>query len=359
MKILYLCDRDLDDGSGVSQKISMQSNEWVSKGHDVQLLSLMSLSFFSLNGERLTDRQIDYKKGKFEVLLRLYKGSIRLKDILKDIDFDLVYMRFQLYDPFFKSALKNRPLIVELNSVDTEEVKLRSKGATLYNYMFRNLFLKNTDGCVCISREIQAKSLTINKPSIVIANGVNVQSFSYNSKEVLTKPSLVFIGSPGQAWHGLDKILILAKHLNNYDFHIIGKSAENIDNIFYHGYLSKEDAMQIIEKNTVGICSLALHRNSMEEASPLKSRQYLAQGLPIIYAYEDTDIEGEYPFMLRLPNTEDNIHKNVEPIKAFIDSIYKDENSRMTARQFALDNLDASKKEDQRLLFMESILQDK
>jgi hypothetical protein len=40
----------------------------------------------------------------------------------------------------------------------------------------------------------------------------------------------------------------------------------------------------------------------MSEASPLKSREYLALGLPVIGAYEDTDIPPDDPVYLQLPN---------------------------------------------------------
>ena len=78
--------------------------------------------------------------------------------------------------------------------------------------------------------------------------------------------------------------------------------------------------MEILGQAHIGIASLALHRKKMQEASPLKLREYLAAGLPSITAYRDTDFPDGAPFLLELPNTADNIPENLQAIDSFVDS---------------------------------------
>ena len=58
---------------------------------------------------------------------------------------------------------------------------------------------------------------------------------------------IVFVGTPGQKWHGIDKIVYLANKLPENKFHIIGPEKEDIsqlnlkidNNIIFHGYLDQ------------------------------------------------------------------------------------------------------------------------
>lgn len=359
MKILYLSDIDLDRSSGVAQKILMQSNQWVKEGHEVKLLSLDSLSFFSLEGEKLTISNITIKREGWKVFIHLHISSWRLKKILRDIDYDIVYMRYRLYSPFLKSRLGHHPQIVEINTDDMSEYKLSSKLLYLYNKFFRNYFLKSVDGFVCVSYELQNKFNYLGKPSIVIGNGINTDRYLFESLPNNIRPSLVFIGSPNQKWHGVDKIIFLAEKLKEFDFHIIGMDGENRENLFSHGYLSTEEAKHFVKNQDVGVGTLSLYEKKMSEASPLKTRQYFSHGLPVIYAFDDTDISGEEPFVLKLPNTKANIEENIEKIRDFVLSVYHDNQLRQRARSFAEDKLDVSVKENQRLEFFDMIWKSK
>ena len=113
---------------------------------------------------------------------------------------------------------------------------------------------------------------------------------------------------------------------------------------------------KIVSKCDIGICSLSLHFNKMNEASPLKSRQYLAQGLPIIYAYNDTDFSGDEEFTLQIPNTLSNIEDKIDEIKKFIVKCHGNSELRLKAREFALNHLDVSIKEKKRIEFFKKVL---
>ena len=95
----------------------------------------------------------------------------------------------------------------------------------------------------------------------------------------------------------------------------------------------------------------------MIEGSSLKSRQYMAQGLPWIYAYDDTDLTGEEEFTLKIPNSEDNVYKSIEDIKTFINKCFQNKSFRIKSREFARKHLDVSLKEANRIKFLKSLTQ--
>ena len=356
MKILYLSDTELDITSGIAQKVLMQSNEWQKQGHDVTLLSLESLSFFSLNGERLTEVKNHFQRRGWKIFVHLMWSTLRLNQLLKDKEFDVVYMRYRLYSPSLKHALKDAIQIVEINTDDVNEYRFSSKLLYGYNKLFRSLFLRDVDGFVCVSTELQQKIHQFLKPSVVIGNGINTELYEFVPSTKTKRPSLVFIGSPNQKWHGVEKIKVLAQKLKDFDFHIIGLDGNNRENLFFHGYLENHIAKRIVQNQDVGIGTLSLYENKMNEASPLKTRQYFAHGLPVIYAYDDTDIEQDISFLLHLPNTQKNIEVSIDMIQTFVLSIYKDNEIRYLSRNFAEMELDVKVKEKQRVEFFIRVL---
>lgn len=361
MKILYLTDRDLDDNSGVSNKILMQSSFWEKECDiNVDLISLYSFNSFNTKGEKLTDNNILFKNNKIGIIFRLFLNSYRLKKYLSSNKYTLIYSRYKLYDPIFRNAIKNTPLFVEINTDDVNEYLLKSKLLYFYNKIFRNLFLKHVFAFIFVSKELKNKFTKYShRSSIVLANGVDVKELYFNPNPNNKRPQIVFIGSLNQKWQGYEKVINLSKELNKYDFHIIGSEGINTHNLFYHGYLSNDKAAELIGNFDIGIGTLSLYKKDMIEASPLKSRQYLAQGLPIIYAYDDTDIEKEYSFALKIENTENNVFNNIDNIKIFIDNTFKNFKIRNEARNFALEKLDRDKKEKERINFMKKNLMEK
>ncbi len=357
MTILYLSDQDLDNGSGVSRKILAQVQAWEKENHRVLLVSTASLTFFTSAGKRIGMPRLRIPRRGWRIFVHLLVGTWRLRGLLRDVSFDLVYTRYRLYAPFFRSALKNRPLVVEINSDDRREYQSSSVLLAGYNRLFRRFFLQHADAFVCVSRELSKTFCTQGKPCTVIANGADVASMPFVSSVANSRPKFVFIGSAGQPWHGVDKIVAMARNMKAFDFHVVGMDGASSDNLFFHGFLDGREHQLLVGSCDIGIGSLALHRIGMNEASPLKTRQYLAQGLPVLYAYDDTDLPADEPFALRLPNTEDNTAAHAEAIAAFAMRVWNDAEIRASARAFALEHLDVSVKERQRLEFFQKVLE--
>ena len=354
MKITYLINDDLHSNSGVIQKIKQQANQWTKKNHIVYFVSYKTMSIYDAKYNLIyKESTLDIKLGKIGKGIKLLINAYNIKKLLKKIDFDFIYTRQLRYIPFFNRILKTNTIVMEINSDDISEYKLKSKFRYIYNLLTRNLILRHADAFVSVSRELEIKFKKYNKPIITIANGIDTTQYEVKKKKN-DQPILVFIGSPNQAWHGLNKIIDMSKYYKEYKFYIIGTDGNNSDNLKYFGYLSNKESTKLINKADIGIATLSLYKKNMNEASPLKTRQYLACGLPLIYAYTDTDLKEPMEFSLKLKNKDDNI--DYKKIDNFIQKVFNNTFINQQARAFAEDFLDYEKKEILRLAFFKNIL---
>ena len=354
MKIAYLIDYDLTQTSGVVQKILQQSKQWLELGNSVYFISSKTLTIYDENRNIIVQlNPLNREFGRLSTALKLLYSSYFLGKLLEKIEFDVLYMRYRLYMPFVAKELKKYKVVMEINSDDTLEYKLHSKLTHWYNKLTRAYILSSVDGFVCVSEELTKRFTYLNKPIETIANGIDTSEYSFyqHTNQV---PTFVFIGTPNQTWHGLDKIIKMAEYFTEYQFYIIGTSGENTDNIKYFGYLGKAEATQLIQRSDIGIGTLSLYKKGLTEASPLKTRQYLACGVPIIYAYKDTDLRGDEVFALELNNSEDNI--DYAKIKEFVCKVFSNTLVKEQARKFAQNTLDYSLKEKRRINFFQRII---
>jgi hypothetical protein len=194
------------------------------------------------------------------------------------------------------------------------------------------------------------------KPTRVIGDGIDLDNLPPLPAPRNAQPRLAFIGSPGAPWQGVDKLIELAQSFPDISIHIIGY--DRIDghdslpkNLCLYGYLKTAEYQKILGTTDCAVGSLALHRISLNESSPLKTRECLAYGLPMILPYDDTDLKDlEADFLLKIPNKEDNIHTHGQAIRDFA---YRMRGRRVDRNLIAV--IDQVVKERERMQFFEEI----
>ena len=310
--------------SGVGKKIHRHLNAWKLKGHDVRLFMhtanepgldfLPGDKFFYPTQNGFAQREI----GRVRAAKKMLRAVERYRP-------DLIYLRYGIYVYPVHRLAYTAPVVEEINTNDVEQHKELGVVYSLYNRFTRGILLRSISGLVCVSKELAKLSVFRNfrKPTKVIANGIDLNKFTPLDTPNNSLPRIIFIGEHGHSWHGVDKIVSLARNFSDIRINLIGYEAlpENEplpDNLISHGYLSSEEYLTLFSLADVAISSLALHRVNLTEASPLKSREYLAYGLPTIIAYKDTDLEKvETDYILKIPNTEDNILTHGKLIRDF------------------------------------------
>lgn len=357
MKIAYVFQWEAHWGQGILKKVLSHVRAWTGAGCDVRIFMLSpdehvqemvgqsdpDIALVVRRHHNLADRIIQY--GPLAQMVAAWQP-------------DIVFLRYAGYFPALAALARQFPLVMEINTDDITEYRLMSPYHNVYNRLTRRLLFERAKGLVFVTHELsRLPSFTcFGKPGAVIANGIDLGQYQPTPPPANPSPRLAFIGSVGAPWHGVDKIRLLAEQHPEWAFDIIGSPAAELlgpvpPNVCMHGLLDRERYEPILARSDVAIGTLALHRKQMHEAAPLKVREYLALGLPLIIAYADTDLSQPHEAILQLPNTPDNVSANIEAIRSFVLRV---KGTRIPRAQIA--HLDGGQKEQRRLAFFRSLL---
>jgi hypothetical protein len=345
--------------SGVGKKIQTQITAWRALGHEARLF--MHTTWHEPQTELIEADYFFYVgAGKIKTELKRIAAAQRMIAAVRNFQPDIIFLRYGIYVYPAHRLMDIAPVVEEINTNDLTQHEELGGVYSSYNRLTRGIFLRRVSGLVTVSRELAVSSAfaPYRKPTRVIANGVDlnrIEQLPAPSNEI---PRLVFMGNPGYPWHGVDKLVHLARLVPDVHLDIVGYSelpefAPLPENITLHGYLPMEEYRKVLASADAAVSSLALHRVHLEEASPLKSRECLAFGLPLVVAYIDTDLNDiDCDFLLKIPNKEDNIQSHARQIRDFA---YKMRGQRVSRDQII--KLDSASKEMDRLSFFMQILE--
>jgi glycosyltransferase involved in cell wall biosynthesis len=359
MKIAYVTinvDTKIING-GVGDKIKNQVSVWESMGHSVVLFALTPGQVFLPFAQQFT-----FNNSSNVFLLKFFireiSRSMKLLELIsavKTYQPDVIYLRFGLFTFPLHNLFKVAPTVLEINSNDLDEY--RSRGLFFYtlNRLTRDILFSGCTGWVATSHELATleENRIHHKPVSVISNGIELGKYEPLPPPQNRMPVLSLVGSPGMNWHGVDKLFFLAEQYPELTVNIVGYRSDDFNipipsNIHLHGYLEKEEVRKILAITDAVFGTLALHRKKMKEASPLKVREALGYGIPVILAYEDTDLMNiESDYFLFLPNADDNVITHAKSIRDFAFQVM----GKRVDRALISDRIDQRIKEEARITF--------
>lgn len=360
MKVAYVSRLSLDRERGVLKKVASQVRAWRAYGEEVRLFALAGTSRI---WEGVADLPVDIVLSGTRLMPLVRAYTLMKRTIAWHPD--VVYVRWGPNYPSLRMLMKRLPTLVEINTDDVAEFRvLLPRIKYLYHRLTRHHVLTSAAGFVCMTQELAERFRKYRKPMIVVTNSINLSEYPQIPPTGNTNPRLVLMANMPKDmqridWHGIDKILWLARHFPKWQFDLIGVEAKQINlrncrqppNVTTHGVLGRMDYERILLQADVGLGTLALHRKNMDEACPLKVREYLAYGIPTIIAYRDTDFPDPVPFLLRLPNTSTNVMDHVFDIQQFAEAW----TSKRIPRE-CTKHLDVQEKETRRLTFFRDVL---
>lgn len=340
---------------GILNKIRSQIAIW-SKTYEVTLLVITNSHSTFFDDFPCQVKFLYY----CNIMERIFVYKLAL-NFLKNSDVDIVYMREGIWLPYLATLYSKYKVVVEINTASMKErlMELRTNISyvTLLSFFLGKLSqwaLHRSSGFITVTDEIC--NLDIKKYGhkyITIPNSIDLTYYSVLKRNHLTEevPNLFFLGTPGQTWHGIDKIIRLAQStLGVLNFTVIGCDLKNVElpnNIRFYGYLHRDEYTRIISMCDIGIGTLALHRKGLSEACPLKVREYLAMGFPVILAYNDSAFSLLPDFILKIDNTEDNVEQYRQII---IDFCYHMKN-RILTHEEVKEYISADNIEEKRVAF--------
>lgn len=201
--------------------------------------------------------------------------------------------------------------------------------------------------------------------------GIKTKKFinGYDVKNTLVraytahKPIILACVAMFSFWHGYERLFY---GLSNYykkggkrdiEIEVIGEGAElasykrivedlSLSNhVHFRGKLFDKDLDDIYQKVDIGIGCLGCYKKEINIISDLKTREYLAKGIPVLSGCT-VDIfshETEFEFYKEIPNNSEmvNLHQVVEYYD-YIMKRKKEINTEQVIHDFALENFDIS-----------------
>lgn len=358
MKILYLTTWDFsnEESDGVCKKIYSQIESFKEQGNYVDFIYIK-------------DNHIIYNKEDFtENIGRVgnMKKTIaymKMYEYLKAEKYDWVYNRYGIMDAFYYRVLKRlrnngAKIIVE---IPTYPYKGEKNKGILYDLMFKwdDWYLHKLKNVVdrIVTYSLDKNIFEI--PTIHIINGIDVKKVPLAVREKDDKKTInLLIVALMQSYHGYERLLYGLKEYyqqggqRNIVCHFVGDGPEktNYENIvfeygleqrvIFYGKKGGIELDEIYNKIDIGICSLGCYKKKIFLSSELKSREYLARGVPFVVGVT-LDIKEvlDKEMFLEVPN--DSSVLNIEEIIEFYDLLQNRNREQFSKelRRFALNNL--------------------
>jgi hypothetical protein len=297
---------------------------------------------------------------KMRYIINLYKNVL---DNTKGIDF--FYIR--RINPvnhavlsFFKKIKNNNPSCKILYELPTYPYDKEDRMiSVLIDRLNRINLKKYVDRIVTLTHDDTIFGI----PTIKIVNGILCKDIP-TQKPAKTSRDLHLIAVANfSSYHGYDRLIAgLNDYYKNSEtkinvyLHFVGdglllkKYKIQIMNYkldefcFFHGSLSGNELTQIYNLCDIAVCGLGSHRIGIYLTSQLKSREYLARGLPIVTSTKIDIIPSDFMYCLKI--TEDESPVDISMIVNFYHELLaKKGKIQMIGeiRQFAEENCEMSK----------------
>ena len=219
------------------------------------------------------------------------------------------------------------PVITEHHTDEVAEIRshggwVRRVAAVVEGHL-RAGFLRRVSGVIGVTPEItrRVRAEAPRATAITITNGVDVEGvpptgFVPFDGAVLR---MAAVASEFVSWQGLDRLLngmlnyrgpvsmtlVLAGSVPAALAGLIQRCTERPGiTIQCPGLVFGPELDTLLARANLAIASLGLFRKQMNQACPLKVREYTARGIPFVYGYEDPDIPEDCEFAMRVSNDE-------------------------------------------------------
>ena len=101
--------------------------------------------------------------------------------------------------------------------------------------------------------------------------------------------------------------------------------------VTFYGRCDQETMSKVYNRCTIAVASLGLHRIGLRRASTLKTREYLAKGIPFVYSGEIDVIQDDpVDFCFQVPDDDNPI--DIAALVEFHDSLYKNSEEAVIGR---------------------------
>ena len=322
---------------GIARKIKCQMKAFANAGFDVELVGVEG---HSTQGEKLLDR------------LPFYSDYGAWRAALAP-GYRALYIRRPSYVSagmlralgMYRHECPGAPVVFEVPTwpYDAEDRTWRRLPLHVKDLMHRRRLGDVVDRVA----DLSCADSILGIPTLPIINGIDFDDMPSRSPsgEATSVINLMFVAAFAR-WHGADRVLQgMAAYRREGEpagpvhLELIGdgpelaslrRLADDLDvssMVTFRGMLGIEDIARVYDRRQMGIASLGLHRIGLDRASTLKTREYLAKGLPFVYSGSIDVFEGrDVDFCLRVPADESPL--DIEQVVRFYRSLVSNRTER-------------------------------
>lgn len=264
----------------------------------------------------------------------------------------------------FKKIKKNNPQVKIIMEIPTypydDELKANLKDYPRYiKDRYNRKKLRGLVDRIAVQNNIDT---IFNIPTLNFTNGVRVKEIEPR-KPFKTKGITICAVASMEPWQGYERVILgLSQYYKNggkeeINIHLVGEGREKLtyekmvselqlnSNIHFEGFLSGEKLENIYSKSDIALDSFGRYKTNNDYSTSLKSREYLAKGLPIVSGSKVDIVDESFPYYYEFPSNSSKV--NFEKIIEFHQQIYPTENSKEKViheiREYAFDVCDMSK----------------
>lgn len=316
MKITYFLDWSGNPKSGVPTKVNDQVREWRRQNYEV-LLILCCPDKFKQDWKDIAGETITYSSQIGRIWKRFFECPIELLRKPSDV----IYFRYGLYSPLELFVIAWKFSVLEINAENRAYYKLRSR-LTYFLFSIQSSVLnKIVNLFIHVTEESRHKSRTPSKSKFV-TNGIDLENHIHINQNPNTHkiPKAIFVGSDDFKWNGRARLEKIATEVKFIEVYSIGLRLSSKSQVKELTSSFGTDFTTLLKEMDIGISTLDLQVLGIKEAAPLKTRHYLAAGLPVIAACRDSAFPNSSPFYFELEFSSDNSEIiNLEDLRKFVE----------------------------------------
>ena len=336
MKLFFIARVDLvDTASGISRKVFSQHKAMAGEA-DAYLLGYY--------GKEL----VLYHNGEIDRIIpvKMHRGvqiSTEAVALAKELKIDCTYIRRFDCEPTAFAMLKklkainNMPILWEIPTYPYDYEKIYSFDQIFrrqIDKIYRKRLGKYVDRIVTFSNE----KVIFGVPTINTGNGLDVAEV--RERRVLSENRDIHMIAAAvlRNWHGYDRLFngMAAYYANggnrNIVFHLVGDgpcleeyrelvNKWNLEErVIFYGFLEKAQIDEVYDKCNLAVESLGWHRSKVSVGTSLKTREYVAKGLPILASTEMDIFPGGWEYAYYAPIDDSPIE--IDQVVTFFDGIY-------------------------------------
>lgn len=330
-KIFFVSLLKKNSKDGVDKKINNQIKAFESLGYIVDYTMISeNKAYIMKDGQACMEMLLP--TSSIQKSIKTLKMATKYLKKCEHEEYEFIYIRKFMETNysirFYKCAKqKNIAVVQEIPTFPYDQEHLSSNNTLLKvaNYVDR-YFRKKLPKYLSYIATYSSDDRIFGVPTIKIDNGINLEDIKTTPDYEIKDNIINVIGVASmEYWQGYDRLIASLKAYNDekHDMkimiHLVGAGtslsqwkqlSEDLkvhQQVVFYGFKEGEELDAIFAKSQIGFSAIGVHRKGLSEISALKTKEYLARGIPFVVSAHERIVD-EMEFCYKIKNDESLIN---------------------------------------------------